>query len=198
VRFISNPSTGKMGYALAAAARDRGAEVMLVSGPTQLPPPQGINLIAVTTAAEMDHAVKDHARRCQVIIMAAAVSDFRPVDVSERKIKKNTAPLQLKLEPTMDILQGLGETKEGRILVGFAAETDALVLNSRDKLARKNLDLIIANDISAPGSGFAVDTNRATMIDRAGTIHELPSMTKAELAGRIIDKVIELKKNQGL
>ena len=169
-----------------------------MSGPTQLPPPQGVDRIAVTTAAEMDRAVKEHAGRCQVIIMAAAVSDFRPLEVSDRKIKKNVAPLQVALVPTTDILQGLGETKEGRILVGFAAETDALVLNSREKLARKNLDLIIANDINAPGSGFAVDTNRATMIDRAGTIDELPSMTKAELAVRIINKVIELKKNQGL
>lgn len=198
VRFISNPSTGKMGYALAVAARDRGAEVSLVSGPTQLPPPRGIDLIAVTTAAEMDRAVKDHAGRCKVIIMAAAVSDFRPLEVSDRKIKKSSALLQLALEPTTDILKGLGETKEGRILVGFAAETDALVLNAREKLIRKNLDLIIANDIHTPDSGFAVDTNRATMIDRAGSIDELPMMTKAELAARIIDKVIELKKNQGL
>lgn len=198
VRFISNPSTGKMGYALAVAARDRGAEVLLVSGPTQLSPPQGVDRITVITAAEMDRAVSDHAARCQVIIMAAAVSDFRPVEVSDRKIKKNIAPLQITLEPTNDILHGLGAAKEGRILVGFAAETDALVLNSREKLARKNLDLIIANDINAPDSGFAADTNRAIMIDRAGTIDELPSMKKADLAVRIIDKVIELKKNQGL
>jgi phosphopantothenoylcysteine decarboxylase/phosphopantothenate--cysteine ligase len=196
VRFISNPSTGKMGYALAIAARDRGAQVSLVSGPTQLPPPRGIDLITVTTAAEMDRAVKDHAGQCQVIIMAAAVSDFRPLEVSDRKIKKNVASLQVTLEPTTDILQGLGEAKKGRILVGFAAETDALVQNSREKLFRKNLDLIIANDISAPGSGFAADTNKATMIDREGTIDELPNMAKAELAVRIIDKVIELKKNQ--
>lgn len=198
VRFISNPSTGKMGYALAVAARDRGAEVLLVSGPTQLPPPQGVDFIAVTTAAEMDRAVKDHVGRCQVVIMAAAVSDFRPREISERKIKKDIAPLQVTLEPTTDILLGLGKSKEGRLLVGFAAETDALVLNSREKLSRKNLDLIVANDITAPGSGFGADTNRATMIDRQGTIDELPSMSKEELSVRIIDKVIELKKNQGL
>ncbi|MEK6743909.1 MAG: bifunctional phosphopantothenoylcysteine decarboxylase/phosphopantothenate--cysteine ligase CoaBC [Nitrospirota bacterium] len=198
VRFISNPSTGKMGYALAAAARDRGATVLLVSGPTQLVPPQGVDLIAVTTAAEMDRAVKEHAGRCKVIIMAAAVSDFRPLETSDRKIKKSSAPLQLALEPTTDILKGLGDAKEGRILVGFAAETDALVLNAREKLVRKNLDLIIANDIDAPDSGFAADTNRATMIDRTGSVDELPCMTKAEMAVRIIDKVIELKKNQGL
>jgi phosphopantothenoylcysteine decarboxylase/phosphopantothenate--cysteine ligase len=198
VRFISNPSTGKMGYALADAARNRGAEVILVSGPTQLPPPQGIEFIAVTTAAEMDRAVKDHAGRCQIIIMAAAVSDFRSSEISDRKIKKNIAPLQVTLEPTKDILQGLGEKKEGRILIGFAAETDAIIANSREKLARKNLDLIIANDISTPGAGFAVDTNKAIMIDRFGTIDELPSMKKAQMAALIIDKVIELKKNQGL
>jgi phosphopantothenoylcysteine decarboxylase/phosphopantothenate--cysteine ligase len=198
VRFISNPSTGKMGYALADAARNRGAEVILVSGPTQLPPPQGIEFIAVTTAAEMDRAVKDHAGRCQIIIMAAAVSDFRSSEISDRKIKKNIAPLQVTLEPTKDILQGLGEKKEGRILIGFAAETDAIIANSREKLARKNLDLIIANDISTPGAGFAVDTNKAIMIDRFGTIDELPSMKKTQMASLIIDKVIELKKNQGL
>jgi phosphopantothenoylcysteine decarboxylase/phosphopantothenate--cysteine ligase len=198
VRFISNPSTGKMGYALADAARNRGAEVILVSGPTQLPPPQGIEFIAVTTAAEMDRAVKDHTERCQIIIMAAAVSDFRSSEISDRKIKKNIAPLQVTLEPTKDILQGLGEKKEGRILIGFAAETDAIIANSREKLARKNLDLIIANDISTPGAGFAVDTNKAIMIDRFGTIDELPSMKKAQMAALIIDKVIELKKNQGL
>ena len=198
VRFISNPSTGKMGYALAAAARDRGAKVSLVSGPTQLPTPHGIDLILVTTAAEMDRAVKDHAGRCQVIIMAAAVSDFRPLAASDRKIKKNTAPLHITLEPTTDILQGLGEKKERRILVGFAAETDELVRNAREKLARKNLDLIIANDITVPGSGFAADTNKAIMIDREGSVEELPGMTKVDLAIHIIDKVVELKKNQGL
>jgi phosphopantothenoylcysteine decarboxylase/phosphopantothenate--cysteine ligase len=196
VRFISNPSTGKMGYALAAAARDRGATVLLVSGPTQLPTPQGIDLISVTTAAQMDRAVKDHAGRCQVIIMAAAVSDFRPLGASDRKIKKNSALLQIQLEPTTDILQDLGEKKERRILVGFAAETDAPILSAREKLARKNLDLIIANDITVPGSGFAVDTNKAILIDREGSVDELPSMSKAELAGRIIDKIVELKKNQ--
>jgi phosphopantothenoylcysteine decarboxylase/phosphopantothenate--cysteine ligase len=146
----------------------------------------------------MDRAVMDHAGQCQIIIMAAAVSDFRPSEVSDRKIKKNIAPLQITLEPTMDILQKLGENKEGRILVGFAAETEALIPNSREKLGRKNLDLIIANDINLRGSGFAVDTNKVTMIDRAGIIDELPSMTKTQLAVSIIDKVIELKKNQGL
>ena len=198
VRFISNPSTGKMGYALAAAARDRGAKVSLVSGPSQLPAPQAIDLVSVTTAADMDRAVNDLAGRCQVIIMAAAVSDFRPSEASDRKIKKNSALLQIKLEPTSDILQGLGEKKERRILVGFAAETDELVLNAREKLALKNLDLIIANDITVPGSGFAADTNKAIMIDRDGSVEELPGMTKAELAVRIIDKIVELKKNQGL
>lgn len=198
VRFISNPSTGKMGYALADAARNRGAEVILISGPTQLLPPQRIELITVTTAAEMDRAVMDHAGRCQIIIMAAAVSDFRPSEISDHKIKKNTAPLQVALEPTRDILQVLGEKKEGRMLIGFAAETDAIIANSREKLARKNLDLIIANDISSPGAGFAVDTNKAIMIDSAGTIDELPIMKKAKMAALIIDKVVELKKNQGL
>jgi len=198
VRFISNPSTGKMGYAVAVAARDRGAEVILISGPTHLTAPAGLGLVPVTTAAEMERAVHDQAASCEVIIMAAAVSDFRPLVVSEHKIKKSNVSLLVALEPTADILERLGGQKKGRLLVGFAAETDAVVQHAREKLKRKNLDLIIANDIASPGSGFASDTNTVTMIDRAGNVDELPCMTKAELAVRIIEKVVELKKNQGL
>ena len=197
-RFISNPSTGKMGYALAAEARNRGAEVVLISGPTHLAPPQGVKYKAVVTAAEMHREVRDHAGECQVIIMAAAVADFRPKDPSDRKLKKEGAALAIALERTEDILQGLGAEKEGRILVGFAAETDDIVRNAREKLTKKNLDLIVANEIGLPGAGFASETNRAVLIDRGGKVSELPLMPKAELATRIIDAIVELKKNQGL
>jgi len=198
VRFISNPSSGKMGYALAAAARDRGAEVTLISGPTYLAPPEGVSHYTVTTAAEMSQTVREHARRCRIIIMAAAVSDFRPKERSGTKIKKeNVAPI-ITLERTDDILQGLGAAKEDRILVGFAAETENVVENAREKLLRKNLDLIVANDIAQPGAGFSSDTNAAVMIDRTGTVTDLPLRAKTELAFMIMDRVVELKKNQGL
>ncbi len=198
VRFISNPSSGRMGYALAAAARDRGAEVTLVSGPTSLIPPLGVNHIPVTTASEMNRAVQDHAGQCQIVIMAAAVSDFRPQAPPEGKIKKEIASLAITLERTEDILQGLGAAKGGKILVGFAAETDDLVRNAGEKLKRKNLDLIVANAIGRPGAGFASETNAAIMIDRNGMVRELALMPKTEMASSIIDTVIELKKNQGL
>ena len=197
-RFISNPSTGKMGYALAAEARNRGADVMLISGPTHLHPPQGVNHRSVTTAAEMHRAVRDHAGRCQIIIMAAAVSDFRPKEPSERKLKKEGASLTITLERTEDILQGLGDAREGQVLVGFAAETDDIIRNAGDKLKKKNLDLIVANTIGLPGSGFASDMNEAVLMERGGNITELPRMTKTELAARIMDAIVELKKNQGL
>lgn len=198
VRFISNPSSGKMGYALAAAARDRGAEVTLISGPTYLAPPEGVSHYTVTTAAEMSQSVRENARRCRIIIMAAAVSDFRPKERSGKKIKKENASPIITLERTDDILQGLGAAKEDRILVGFAAETENVVENAREKLLRKNLDLIIANDIGQPGAGFSSDTNAAIMIDRTGAVTDLPIRTKTELAVAIMDRVVELKKNQGL
>jgi len=197
-RFISNPSTGKMGYALAAEARNRGAAVVLISGPTHLPPPQGVNHRSVTTAAEMGQAVQDHVGHCQVIIMAAAVSDFRPKEPSERKIKKEGASLAITLERTEDILKGLGDAREGQILVGFAAETDDLIRNAGDKLKKKNLDLIVANTIGLPGSGFASDMNEAILMERGGKVTELPRMTKAELAALTMDAIVELKKNQGV
>jgi len=197
-RFISNPSTGKMGYALAAAARNRGAEVILISGPTYLAPPQGVECRAVTTAAEMMREVRERAARCQVIIMAAAVSDFRPKEASDHKLKKEGAALTIALERTEDILHNLGAAKEGRILVGFAAETDDLVRNAGEKLRKKNLDMIVANEIGQPDSGFASETNRVVLIDRLGNVSELPLMPKADIAARIIDSVVELKKNQGL
>jgi phosphopantothenoylcysteine decarboxylase/phosphopantothenate--cysteine ligase len=198
VRFISNPSSGRMGYALAETARDRGAEVVLVSGPSSLVPPRGVRMVAVTTAAQMRDAVEEQARHAGIIIMAAAVSDFRPIAPEQRKIKKGSASLTIELEPTDDILRSLGNRKGDRILVGFAAETDDLVRNARKKLEEKYLDLIVANDVSLPGSGFGTATNAAVLIDRAGSVIEVPLMSKEDLAVRILDKVEELKTNQGL
>lgn len=197
-RFISNPSTGKMGFALAEAARDRGADVILVAGPTHLAPPEGVAYHAVITAAEMHKAVQELAGRCQIIIMAAAVSDFRPRERSDRKIRKEDAATIITLERTDDILQQLGASRKERILVGFAAETEDLVGNAREKLRRKNLDLIFANDIGRPDAGFSSETNAGIMVDRAGTVTDLPLRSKKELAIAVIDKVVELKKNQGL
>jgi phosphopantothenoylcysteine decarboxylase/phosphopantothenate--cysteine ligase len=146
----------------------------------------------------MDRVVQEHAGRCAIVIMAAAVSDFRPTEAVDRKIKKDDAAQSIPLTRTRDILQGLGSNKAGRILVGFAAETDDLVTNAGEKLRRKNLDLIVANDVGRRDSGFASETNAAVLVDRTGKVMELPLMPKAELASRIIDAIVELKKNQGL
>jgi len=198
VRFISNPSSGKMGYALASAACDRGAEVILISGPVALTPPQGVHFIPVTTASEMRKAVLDHYEQCRIVIMAAAVSDFRPTRPVERKIKKEEAASEIHLERTEDILRELGTRKDGRLLVGFAAETGDLVAEAERKLKQKNLDLIVANPIGTAGSGFGSDTNAATIICRGSAPEKLPLMTKEQLAARIIDKVAEFKAKQGL
>jgi phosphopantothenoylcysteine decarboxylase/phosphopantothenate--cysteine ligase len=196
VRFISNPSTGKMGYALAVAARDRGADVILISGPTQLAPPQGVKLIPVVSALQMRDAVVEQAGRSQVVIMAAAVSDFRPAQASDRKIKKDEAPAAVQLERTDDILLALGKAGGGRLLVGFAAETDEVEQNAVKKLRNKNLDLIVANDLRKIGSGFGSDTNAVTIIDRPGNRTELPAMPKAAVAAHILDAVARLLKEK--
>ncbi len=193
VRFISNPSTGKMGYALACVARDRGAKVVLISGPVALTPPTGVTFIPVITAAEMHRAVMEQIGEAQVVVMAAAVSDFRPAAVSDRKIKKEAAPATLALERTTDILQQLGDMPRKRLLVGFAAETDNVLENASRKLHAKNLDMIVANDLLTTGAGFGSDTNVVTIIERTGTTTQLPLMDKAEVAARVLDKVLELK-----
>jgi phosphopantothenoylcysteine decarboxylase/phosphopantothenate--cysteine ligase len=198
VRFISNPSTGKMGFALAAEAFERGADVMLVAGPTMLDAPRGVQTRHVTTAAEMYAAVRERSQQADVIIMAAAVSDFRPASPLERKVKKEDADRSVALERTEDILLALGNEKGSRILVGFAAETEQLVDNAKRKLEQKKLDLIIANRVGTPDAGFGSDTNRALIIDRRGTITEFPLMSKRELAGKILDQLEEYKRNQGL
>lgn len=190
VRFLGNRSTGKMGFALAEAAARRGAEVVLVSGPTWLEPPPGVAFIPVETAGEMMEAVLTRAAEVQVVIKAAAVADFAPVRIGEGKIKKDRAELMLELRRNPDILAELGRRKlPGQILVGFAAETEDLVRNAREKMDRKNLDMIVANDLSAPGCGFASDDNRAVLLFSDGSSEDLPLMSKKEMAEVILDRV---------
>jgi phosphopantothenoylcysteine decarboxylase / phosphopantothenate---cysteine ligase len=193
VRYLSNRSSGKMGYALARAAIRRGAEVALISGPTELEPPAGARLTSVTTAAEMRHAVLEEFSGCTALIMAAAVSDYRPVDFARKKIKRGKGPIELRLEPNPDILQEISARKNGKMLVGFAAETGELVANAAKKLKDKNLDMIVANNVSEAGAGFDVDTNVATILDRDGTVRSLPLMSKDELAEQILDHLLVLK-----
>ncbi len=192
VRYISNPSTGLMGYAIARALQERGANVTLISGPTTLQAPPAVNLIPVTTAEQMHKAVIDHFDQNQLVIKAAAVSDFKPSHFSGQKVKKNAAGLTLELTPTADILMELGLRKKNQVLVGFAAETENVVHNARDKLTRKNLDLIVVNDLAEEGSGFASPTNRVRLIDHSGAVEELPLMKKEELAHRLLDRIAPL------
>ncbi len=189
VRYISNRSSGKMGYALAEAARDRGADVTLITAPTSLPEPAGIRVIRVCTAEEMRQAVQNAAPRSDVLIMSAAIADYRPIRAAKGKIKKEKAGLTLELERTPDIL---GSVKGNLIKVGFAAESGELVKNAEKKLKQKRLDFIVANDITARDSGFGTDTNRVTILDRKGKVDKLPLLTKREVAERILDKVIIL------
>jgi phosphopantothenoylcysteine decarboxylase / phosphopantothenate---cysteine ligase len=189
VRYISNRSSGKMGYALAEAARDRGAKVTLVAAPTALPRSAGIDVVAVGTAQEMCQAVEITTSGADVLIMAAAVSDYRPIETAKEKMKKREAGLTLELGCTPDIL---GTVKGDFIKVGFAAESSNLVKNARQKLQHKGLDLIVANDITASDSGFGADTNRVTIIDCEGRIDELPLLPKREVAERVLDRVAEL------
>jgi phosphopantothenoylcysteine decarboxylase/phosphopantothenate--cysteine ligase len=193
VRFISNPSTGKMGYSLAVAARERGATVVLVSGPSAVSPPRGVTFIPVQSAQDMRQAVMEHAASARVVIMAAAVSDFKPAVSSDRKIKKQDASMVINLERTEDILLAVGKVPGDRLLVGFAAETDNVLVNALEKLKSKNLDMIVVNDLKKKGAGFGSDTNTVTVIERSGMHTELPVMTKLEIARRIIDKIVELK-----
>ncbi|PKM83739.1 MAG: bifunctional phosphopantothenoylcysteine decarboxylase/phosphopantothenate--cysteine ligase CoaBC [Firmicutes bacterium HGW-Firmicutes-13] len=195
VRYISNHSSGKMGYALAEAACQRGGQVTLISGPTCLTPPFGINFISIGTAEEMRDRVLKEFPGSDIVIKAAAVADYRPVNISEQKIKKKEGGLSLELEKTPDILAELGEIKENQILVGFAAETQQLRKNAVKKLKTKNLDLIVANDINQPGAGFNVDTNIVKIINSREDILELPLMTKRALADKILDLILEIKKS---
>jgi len=190
VRFLSNRSSGKMGYALAEAARVRGASVTLVSGPTALAAPGGVEFVRVETAAQMQSAVLSHAPDADLILAAAAVSDFRPAEYAAQKVKKDAAMSALPLAANDDILAGLGrEKRAGQTLVGFAAETEDLLGHARSKLAAKNLDWIVANDVSAEGAGFDGDTNVVTLLARDGREMTLPLLTKREVAERILDTV---------
>lgn len=193
VRFISNPSTGLMGIEVARAAAQRGAEVVLVLGPTHLAPPPGVRTLSTVSAQDMHDAVIAEAADAQVVIKAAAVSDFRPVDCAPRKVKKGEAQAaDCKLEYTTDILAALGGDKGGRILVGFAAETNELMTHAQTKLKNKNLDLLVANDVSSSDSGFAVQTNRVVLLSASGESEELPLMSKEAVAHRLCDRVVRL------
>jgi len=196
VRYISNPSTGKMGYALAAAAQKRGAEVILISGPVQLALPGKVKVVPVMSASDMRAAVLEYFPKSHVVIMAAAVSDFRPAITEKRKIKKEEAPDTIKLERTDDILAELGKACGSQLLVGFAAETDELERNALVKLKAKNLDMIVANDVLQKGSGFGADTNAAVCYDRFGARQDFPTMPKSELAGALINSIIALMKRK--
>lgn len=192
VRFIGNRSTGKQGYAVARAARQRGAEVTLVST-IDLPAPPGVELVSVTTADEMLAAVQRASDGADIVVMAAAVADFRPAVVADAKIKKHGGVPEIVLEPTVDILATLGADKPaGQILVGFAAETSAVEASAADKLARKNADLIVGNDVSAPGAGFAHDTNTVVLVSADGA-QALPSMTKLEVGHALLDAVASMQ-----
>jgi phosphopantothenoylcysteine decarboxylase / phosphopantothenate---cysteine ligase len=209
VRFLTNRSSGKMGYALAEAAQRRGARVVLVSGPTSLTVPEGVDWVPVRTTAEMHKSVMEHAAESTVIIKAAAVADYRPVAPASQKIKR-TGRMALELEPTEDILAELGSAASGtsgpggervagsglsarRILVGFAAETDAVAENARGKLMRKGADMIVANDVTQEGAGFDVQTNVVTIFLQDGREVALPKLTKFEVANKILDQILELR-----
>ncbi len=188
VRFISNRSSGKMGYAIAQAARERGAEVLLVSGPTTLPVPPGVRCLHVETAEEMAKALTTNLRWSTIVVMAAAVADFRAEHQADKKLKKRDGAWKtLALAPTEDILQTLSRQRTRHILVGFAAETDAVLSHARKKLVEKDLDLIVANDVTTAGAGFGSDRNAATLLGRDGFELPLPLMPKRELADRILD-----------
>jgi len=194
VRVLSNRSSGKMGYAIARAAWRRGATVVLVSGPVgeSLWVPRGVEVVRVETASEMRRAVLERFPKAAAVVMAAAVSDYRPRQCAPAKIKKGKASLAIDLVRTTDILSELGRAKGSRVLVGFAAETERVVEHAREKLRGKKLDLIVANDVTAEGAGFSVDTNRVTILDREGGEEDLPLLSKDETADIIVDRLCRL------
>jgi phosphopantothenoylcysteine decarboxylase/phosphopantothenate--cysteine ligase len=196
VRFIGNRSSGKQGHAVAAEAAARGAKVTLVTT-TALPVPAGIDVVRVETASEMEHAVLSRADEADIIVMAAAVADFRPSAVADSKIKKSGGVPEVVLEPTVDILAALGGSRRaGQTIVGFAAETDDLRANAADKLARKGIDLIVANDVSAPGAGFEHDTNAVVILRADGGAREVPLTDKRAVARAVLDEVSTTRSNQ--
>ena len=192
IRFFSNRSSGKMGWALAEAARDRGADVTLIAGPTPLSPPCQITFVPIITSEELRKAVMARFAESDVLIMAAAVADFRPRRPSSQKIPKVKGAITLILEPTPDILMELPARQPGQVVVGFAAETKELIVAARRKLSVKKLDLIVANDVTEPGAGFGTDTNRVVLIDRDGQVENLPLMPKRQVAHCVLDAVQRL------
>ncbi|NQW22740.1 MAG: bifunctional phosphopantothenoylcysteine decarboxylase/phosphopantothenate--cysteine ligase CoaBC [SAR202 cluster bacterium] len=192
VRVITNHSSGKMGYALAEAARDRGANVVLVTAPTNLADPALVKVVHVRTAEQMGKAVQEHATKADALVMAAAVADYKPAVEAGQKIKKNDDELNISLAKTEDILK---TAKGNFVRVGFAAESENLVENAKSKVTSKKLDLIVANDITAEGSGFGSDTNKVTLIDRDLAVEELPLLTKYDVSNRILDRVKALFKD---
>jgi phosphopantothenoylcysteine decarboxylase/phosphopantothenate--cysteine ligase len=194
VRYVTNRSSGKMGYALAEAAIRRGARVILVSGPTALDAPDRVERISVRSTEEMHRAVLAHLSPATIVIMAAAVADYRPVAARRDKIKRESDRLTLDLEPTPDILADLSSMRGERIMVGFAAETGNVAENARRKLASKSADLIVANDVTVEGAGFDVDTNVVTLFPRDGREIPLPRMSKLDVAHRVFDQALELRR----
>jgi phosphopantothenoylcysteine decarboxylase/phosphopantothenate--cysteine ligase len=193
VRYITNRSSGRMGYAVAEAAARRGARVFLISGPTALDTPLGVDRINVRTALEMQQAVRQYFTGASVGIFAAAVADYRPAEPLSQKIKRSKDPLTIRLEANPDILASVAAKKGERLVVGFAAETDHVAENARKKLSAKNADLIVANDVTAEGAGFDLDTNVVTLLARDGRDLALPKMSKREVADRILDEVVRLR-----
>jgi phosphopantothenoylcysteine decarboxylase/phosphopantothenate--cysteine ligase len=192
VRYLTNRSSGKMGYAVAQAAARRGAKVILVSGPTALETPAGVRRVDVRTAEQMHEAVTKEFAACSIGIFAAAVADYRPVEKRAEKIKKTDGSLTVQLEPTIDVLQEMARVKGDKFIVGFAAETGDVGQNAHKKLDAKNLDLIVANDVTAEGAGFDHDTNVVSLYYRDGRDVALPKMSKAEVAQRVLDEIVRL------
>jgi phosphopantothenoylcysteine decarboxylase/phosphopantothenate--cysteine ligase len=199
VRYISNRSSGKMGYALARVARRRGAEVVLIAGPTSLPDPPGIRMIRVNSASQMYKACMSEAKKADIIIKASAVSDYRPRQTASQKIKKKQSKFFLELEENPDIIAEIGRRKGSRILVGFAAETSDVLKHAKEKMQKKNLDLMVANDVTRPGAGFDHDTNIVMVIDRfgekggKGEKEEWQKMSKIEVAEKLFDRIGRMK-----
>lgn len=194
VRFLTNRSSGRMGYAVADAAARRGASVILVSGPVALETPAGVERIDIRTTEQMHRAVLANLDRATVVVMAAAVADYRPVTLHENKLKRGTGRLTIEFEPTADILADVSRRKGERLVVGFAAETEQVAEHARRKLQEKAADLIVANDVTAPGAGFDHDTNVVTLFSVNGRELALPKMTKSQVAHRILDEIIELRR----
>ena len=196
MRYLTNHSSGKMGYAIAEQAAKRGALVTLVSGPVSLPTPPGVRRIDVQTAIEMREAVLAGFEQSDAVVKAAAVADYRPSEISEQKIKKGEGDWQLTLVRNPDILAELGQRKQQQILVGFAAETNDVEQNALKKLSRKQLDMIVANDLTEAGSGFGVDTNKVTIYHADGDVQRLPVMSKKAVADALLDEIKTIWQNQ--